>query len=382
MSDIETALRDALSARAAAVTPDPDAYAAVLRRRDRRPAARLRGALVVAGAGATVAAVVAALAVVTADPPRPAPPAATAVAPAPRTVVAVMGGSAFFLDSDRPQDGGAGANPASATVTSVAAVGDDRMYYSAASPRQGCTSVLTRLGYDAPHLTITSSEPVGPYRVPGRITDMAVSRDGARLAYVAATGAGCDVAELRVRDLRTGRERVWRGGADPGPNLVLQSLSWSPDGRRLAYTAGLCCTGVAGFRVLDPAAPGADYLAPASRGEAAGTPDADYACFLVAPGYRGATGELAAVRVCVDQTGRRPGTSGVVRVDPGTGAVLGDLFALPGDDPDARLAFDASGDHAFVERGTGGTYALYRWTRGGPPQLVHLTDQQPRHLVW
>ncbi|MDQ1713188.1 MAG: hypothetical protein QOE45_2638 [Frankiaceae bacterium] len=383
MNDLETALRDAFSARAAAVTQDPAAYGAVLDRRSRRVSYRLRAGLAVAGVAVAATSVVVAVALVTRGaPPRPVPPATQPPAPPPRIVVAVTSGAAFFLESDRPDDGGGGARPADGTVTAVTAVGDGT-YYSASSPARGCTTSLTALRYEPDSHTITSKEPKGAYTVPGRVTDLAVSRDGTRLAYAAESGPGCAVAELRVRDLTTGRERVWTGGADPGSELFLQSLSWSPDARHLAYTAGLCCGGTLGFRVLDTTAPGADYLAPPSLGESVGARDQAVECSLAAPAYRGLTADLTAARTCVDQAGARQDTSTVVVVDPVTGAVLHELFTVPGGGLVSRVAFDPSGDHAFVERGGGTTsVSIIRWTTGEPARVLDLGTPRARGLAW
>ena len=53
MNDVETRMRDAFAARAAAVTAEPDAYTEIARRRERRQA--LRWARPVAALAATVA---------------------------------------------------------------------------------------------------------------------------------------------------------------------------------------------------------------------------------------------------------------------------------------------------------------------------------------
>lgn len=78
--------------------------------------------------------------------------------------------------------------------------------------------------------------PIGPGRAP------AVSFDGTRLAYAA--DADCDGQdELVVRELDTGEEQRWPdldpGAGDEGLPVALTRLSWSPDGRTVAYAVQL-----------------------------------------------------------------------------------------------------------------------------------------------
>jgi hypothetical protein len=94
----------------------------------------------------------------------------------------------------------------------------------------------------------------GVFDARGAVGALAVSPDGTMLAYSrAATPPGpdeqdvlpCGEHALVLRDLRTGSERVWSATAGS-----LESLSWSADGSRLAFTQVVCCTDGETVRVL------------------------------------------------------------------------------------------------------------------------------------
>jgi Tol biopolymer transport system component len=60
---------------------------------------------------------------------------------------------------------------------------------------------------------------------------MAISRDGSKLAYRPFSCHGPSIA-IGVLDLRTGKKRTWSYSSR---NEVLGSMTWSPDGRHLAF---------------------------------------------------------------------------------------------------------------------------------------------------
>lgn len=64
----------------------------------------------------------------------------------------------------------------------------------------------------------------------------AVTEDGRLLAYVAGGGAATDHGEIVVRDLVSGSERRFMTRGVPGTFVTISHLSWSSDGRRLAFS--------------------------------------------------------------------------------------------------------------------------------------------------
>jgi dipeptidyl aminopeptidase/acylaminoacyl peptidase len=81
----------------------------------------------------------------------------------------------------------------------------------------------------------------------------AISPDGRLLAYVTDAGAITGVEAIVVRNLATGTRRRW---AYPSTGPDIDSLSWSPDGRFLAFTVNTRPFGAATVRVLDTRRPG------------------------------------------------------------------------------------------------------------------------------
>jgi hypothetical protein len=84
----------------------------------------------------------------------------------------------------------------------------------------------------------------GAFEVSGAVTSMALSPDGKTLAYARSqerpdavlTEYPCGVESLVLRDVATGRERVWTG--DEG---YVESLSWKLDSKALALQTAVCC---------------------------------------------------------------------------------------------------------------------------------------------
>jgi hypothetical protein len=382
MSDVETRLRDALAARATTVQGDPAAYAAVVRRRERRGVRRL---VTVGVAAASVAAI--AVAVAVARPvPEPAPPASPApVAPAPESFVGIDDGRArLFASADHTSS--QATNIVGRRVTAVAAVGDGRRFVLA--QLKGCTSTLgwwdVRKNTTAEHATEFSDVPGGD--VAGRVVRMAVSPDGTRLAYALrlplADGRCGNAGQIRVRDLRTGKERSWDDGRPVTPEtglFTISSLTWSADGRRLSFGTTMA--------VLDTTRPGAkvEYL----EYESYDVPGYEV-CALDDRLFRGATGRTVLLLVCtkdVDTSdGARQGFA--FDYDPATGRLGEQLFALPMNglmDP-WFLSFDRSGDHAFLglyDTGSGRAVSrVYRWDRGAGIREVDLGGEDVRQIAW
>jgi hypothetical protein len=377
---LDERLRAALAFRAAQARPDPTLYARVLDRRRRR---RRATALVPAVTAGVVALAVAAVAVTAPDAARPPTASGTpgSVAPAPLAAVVTKDGP-FRFDATTGRLGEE-FGPWR-TTTAVAAAGDGTRYAFAeptastdAQAHDACagTIYLVRFGTEG-------STQEGSVPTEGPVADLAFSADGTRLAYVvrrAAKDGGCARAELHVRTLATGAERVWTDGIAAGDIVMggtyAEQLSWSPDGRHLAYVAGECCAGGGGFRVLDVTAPGESFLAPPEHGTYA---PGDPSCGIVAVAYRGRTGELGAVRSCAAEEM----TYDLVTVAEADGAVTATLARLDVAELDfvSELAFAPSGDAALVLVGRpdkpGG---LLRWTSGGD---VRRVADGIRHVSW
>jgi dipeptidyl aminopeptidase/acylaminoacyl peptidase len=64
---------------------------------------------------------------------------------------------------------------------------------------------------------------------------VAWSRDGGSIAFTTSDPGG---TRVRVLDVSTGREGGWLWSAEASESLEISSLSWSPDGSRLAFSAG------------------------------------------------------------------------------------------------------------------------------------------------
>jgi hypothetical protein len=375
MNDVETRLRDALAARAEAIRTDPEAYAAVVRRRERRGVRRL---VTVGVTGLSVAAV--AIAVVVVRPaPAPAPPVTTpaparGLAQAPDVFVALVDGEARMYRSAEPSTP-VRFRPAGSITTAVAAFGDGRRFLTATT--NDCRTTFTQ--WDKTGVLVESGalltdvEPVPGIEAAGSVPRMAVSPDGAKLAYVLQVRSDdgtCDTSgQLRVRDLSSGAEQVWTAPDDPGTPFRANTLSWSPDGRRLALGQQL--------PVLDVTQPGGTIKYQPM--EEVTVPGNDV-CGLDVRVFRGPAGQSAGVVRCSNDPGAEPETSVYVLRDDGR--VGQRLFTLPAGAPNGwSVSFDRSGAHAFAwpQSAPRGSRPLYRWDRG---HGVHRVDTGGTEFDW
>jgi hypothetical protein len=379
MTQLENDLGEAFESRAGRVPFDTAAYDAILTRRGRR--LRRRWTLVPVAATAAVATVVGLASLPRDSRPAPAPPVGPVAAP-----------SRFmtFVWSDvrvREADGSGDVEvtgPAGYVPTAVAAVGDGRTFYVAWRQGQGCAARIDRV--EATGSGVTTS-PVA--ELDGSVTELAVSRDGERLAYGVrrpAADPNCGAAaigtvpELRVRAVSGGKEQVWpgrTGESKRAQHLMLSHLSFGPDGRHVAFLAHDCCAESIddGIRVLDTSGDDESFLDPPTV-RLPGTGG----CRTEALAYRGRHDALAVVLRC-------GGQRDVVAADPATGAVGDRLFELPANKRGAwggfgmpRLAFDPSGDHALLaENGIEWQADILRWDGGA---LVSLPDLPAIVAVW
>jgi hypothetical protein len=379
MTDLADRLADALSARATAVLPDPRAYERVVARRRRRRVTRWApvGAAALATAG-----VVALAMILPGGDHTPAPPAVGPSEPggAPAQFIAVVDGKAAIYDSAKP-DGQSSFTPTGYRTTAVAALGDDLHYWSASAAANGCRSLLQATDHSG--VTFTAHDLKGGDGVAGEVDALAVTDDAARLAYTLRTGPQCDRYELHVRDLRTGADRAWKFPASTSSTSLRESLSWSPDGRHLAYLTG-CCEP----RELDTTAPGSDVLAPKwHEGQVRDPRRAGVECEVQAAAYRGTTGDLVAYVRC----GGGEYTADYAfagTYDPATGKIGTVLF----DNAPffvQRLAFDRSGEHALLGAGNGTSVegepdplVLWRWDMGGDPRTVDAVEDPVFGVDW
>ena len=96
-----------------------------------------------------------------------------------------------------------------------------RLYF----PRQG----------DLMQVAVSGGEPSAVWSTPQAESNITLSPDGARVAFVRpATGSGQARADLVVRMLADGREKILISS----DQAAIGGVSWSPDGQALVYTAG------------------------------------------------------------------------------------------------------------------------------------------------
>jgi hypothetical protein len=230
----------------------------------------------------------------------------------------------------------------------------------------------------------------------GNVGGFVVSPDGSRLALAVASGpAGTQrglATEILVIDLRTGAHTAWRGGMDrPGQVFGILNLSWTRDGRTLAYrgqwcaprglsygmTAGADCS-TRGRNHQPLRAAGTDVVREISVTPAGGT-------LASGPVLRAPAKVSEPEPVLIDPAGKdlitivdsaAPGTQNVVRVSIATGRVTSVLGSVPRGLVRSRgdfLAVDPTGRYALIWMAgnvTASLVPLHGWVHGAYHQLA------------
>jgi hypothetical protein len=349
--DIEALVREVTRTHAGAFTPSPELPQRVMRR-TRQRARRRRVAALGAAAGLAVALAVGVplslrdqgrrdVRVATQPTPSTAPPTPTSAvlphfrasppapvdvnAPEPATFIGGIGGG---HEREAVVSSTTGAvlrylspPPGSQTLPRISS--DGRTLYK--SELAGCGRSWT-----AVDIATGASRPV--FTDLADTVDVAPSPDGQKLALVRLSGKpgqGCRGVELVVREVSSGRERVWKGLADS--NIV--QLRWSFDSAQLAYElAG------PGARV-EPHLLDINAGTSVTDGIVLQAPDAG--CTLTLPRFRAGTEDVVLAQNC-------PRKAELLDFDRGTGALVArtllasdDLFGV------TDLAIDASGRHVI-----------------------------------
>jgi hypothetical protein len=189
----------------------------------------------------------------------------------------------------------------------------------------------------------------------------ALSADGASLAMVRPRDCRSGLVtavDVVLRDLATGDERTIATGdgvyASAGPTTAARRVSFSPDGRRVAFEATAQEQWETEVRVVDLAT-NAVHVVPAPSG-----------CRYDQPQFVRGSGRLAVHEDCqplaeldgLDRIHQLTWWLGhanvggrVVLVDPVTGGVERVVIAVPEQDRVPAFAFDASGRHVLYEHG-------------------------------
>jgi hypothetical protein len=164
--------------------------------------------------------------------------------------------------------GPASAPPFSAVFGSIAATAGDRAFITAVIPATGCTSELYQFqlnarGQPGPlvplHITVPGLVSERPGGLPAN-SALAITPDGRTIAYDAGLCArlpgqgflAVNLGEVGVIDLATRQVRVW---ATSGQLTQFTGLSLSDDGGLLGYST------ISGTRVLRTSAPGGSMFA-------------------------------------------------------------------------------------------------------------------------
>jgi hypothetical protein len=158
-----------------------------------------------------------------------------------RAVTAATDDRTFVLDEAKWAPRTSGANQAIQT----------RFFYLLRLDSSGKPASLTKLAMTAGRL----------------VTGVALSPDGKRLAIAVQPGTGqADLTEIRLYTLATGTVRTWSGiGTIGGSEDDAASISWTADGRTLAFDWYPDKQSDAGVRLLDVTRGGSDLLADSRR---------------------------------------------------------------------------------------------------------------------
>jgi hypothetical protein len=378
MNDLETSLRDAFVTRAGAVPYDPAAYGAIVRRRERRRVTRLTQPAI---ALAATVALVGASVLVTRSSERHT----VAVSGGPRRLIALRSFGSYADGSHRTDavvlDSAGLTGPPVLHITNdtydlraVTAAGDGRTFYGTGVPRglSGCRLALLRIDPEV------GTTPIG--WVSGWQPSVAVSRDGRQLAYASrlADPESCsetNTVAVSVRDLATGAERTWTGPTEG--TRTPSELTWSPDGRTLAYEWGLT------VGTLDTRQPGTAISPPRDRLDFSHSPKGAL-CSAETPAYL-PTGELVVGWRCVG--------GGVslqdVRVFDARRQLAGRLlFRLPTSAGPTWLALDPTGRYALAglrpkhHSGAEDRIEVVYWNGKGRPKPVDTGDASMEFIAW
>jgi len=273
--------------------------------------------------------------------PEPAAPAARPIGRAPASFVAVVGGHVAVVATTSGKV---------VRYLSKAPKGDGQFFFALSEDRDTVWfSDVAVCGHS------------GIYRVPYRggaavrvdpsanAEALTVSQDGSKLAYrpLGCHGSGPSPA-FAVLDLRTGKTRRW---AYSQRGEVLGPMTWSPDGRHLAYIE-FYGNGTLRTRawLLDTTGPGRSLAA--SRP----LPPPDKGCQVRGLAWQPGTGRLAISEAC-------PTSHQLVVVNRPGGKVLSRPLRV--DQPFAGLDFDPSGRHLLYTTGAPGTpfsaRSTWRW---------------------
>lgn len=210
----------------------------------------------------------------------------------------------------------------------------------------------------------------GPVTTVAEGWEPAISPDGRLLAYLtyAYSDPSLPGAEvIVVRDMRTGIRRSW---AFSSHDRDITSLSWSPDGRYLAYAGD---TYAANGTVAAQTAQMLDARAPLYVARIIPLRKLAWAGFLTAQ---------AGLAVMVDRHGAILARAGVVAVSLPSGRVIGRLTSLPpprlatsnaADGTENTITADRSGRYLLIAGVGRGTGEIFRWTFGMPQPVLITT---------
>jgi hypothetical protein len=215
-------------------------------------------------------------------------------------------------------------------LPALAAAGDDRTFVVGAASQSGDLLrterlYVIRLTPGAAHFAALRELPIPAPRLSWDYVSMALSRDGSMLAVMAET------TQVRVYSMATGAlAHTWTIPSSGSSRLPLVSLlSWTSDGRRLAFSAREARSNPpVEIRLLQLSDPGHDLLADSRV--AATVPSSG--CGLVSGDGKtvlcgsSAPGTGSGTKACPD--GSRPQTAVIHQYSTATGKLTGTLYQI------------------------------------------------------